>query len=733
MRLSFKLLICCTMFTVQIKASLTDHFVTTWKTDNQGNSSNTSITIPTKPSETYNYDVDWDNDGIFDELGITGDATHDFGVAGTYTVRIQGLFPRIYFASSGEQKKILSVDQWGTNTWNSFALAFYTCENLEILATDSPDLSQLTDMSFAFYSCLALNQSLANWDVSNVQDMQGTFSNARGFNQDISAWDVSSVTNMSEMFRTADTFNMPLNNWDVSNVEDMSYMFMQAPVFDQPLNTWSVSNVNDMKFMFYGASNFNRPLVDWDVSNVTDMSLMFFFAISFNGDLANWSPSSVTNMEKMFSNASSFNSPIGDWDVSNVEDFSYMFEKTPFNQPIGSWNLGSATSLRNMFLFNTDFNQNVGSWDVSGVVNMAGTFRNARSFDQDLSAWDVSLVKRMENMFRNSDVFNQDLSSWNTVKVENMSGMFRQALAFDQNVGSWNIEKVSNCSGMFLDSELSDSNYDSLLIGWSTQNVKQGVSLSVNSSYCYGYQGRSILVEDNGWVILDNGLKQDCGFICPVSDSAPVDLSKSFQPVNGVYDRVQLKWYKSSPQVKYQVADSAACEIRYTAVKDLITNTQIQDQVTYYIPRSKVFKTNGPLFKWPLKYTRQGMLPNTRYQWAVRCFCDFGDGLSSDWSATKQLDTPDFDPVTGIFTPPGIQEEGSKDGSKANVLEDQAIHIYPNPASEWISIRTNSINSMVEIFDSRSKSVRRIQLSSSKEVIRLDDMAPGIYFLRLST
>ncbi len=65
-----------------------DDFVTTWKTDNAGISNSTSITIPTTGTG-YNYDVDWNNDGTFDEFGITGSATHDFGVAGTYTIRIQ--------------------------------------------------------------------------------------------------------------------------------------------------------------------------------------------------------------------------------------------------------------------------------------------------------------------------------------------------------------------------------------------------------------------------------------------------------------------------------------------------------------------------------------------------------------------------------------------------------------------------------------------------------------------
>ena len=98
-------------------------FVTTWKTDNPGGSNSTSITIPTSGTG-YNYDVDWNNDGVFEEIGITGDVTHDFGVAGTYTIRIRGQFDRILFGSGTDKEKIIAVEQWGNLTWRTFNAAF---------------------------------------------------------------------------------------------------------------------------------------------------------------------------------------------------------------------------------------------------------------------------------------------------------------------------------------------------------------------------------------------------------------------------------------------------------------------------------------------------------------------------------------------------------------------------------------------------------------------------------
>ena len=88
------------------QAALSDHFVTTWKTDNPGASNDTSITVPMVGGP---YDVDWDNDGTFDEFWLTGPVTHDFGVAGTYTIRIKGSYSYISFSNGGDKDKIVSL------------------------------------------------------------------------------------------------------------------------------------------------------------------------------------------------------------------------------------------------------------------------------------------------------------------------------------------------------------------------------------------------------------------------------------------------------------------------------------------------------------------------------------------------------------------------------------------------------------------------------------------------
>ena len=128
----------------------TDDFVMTWRTT----SPNETITIPTAPDETYNYEVDWDGDGVFENMIFDGNASHTYPEPGIHTVRIKGMFPRIYFHNdlevSDQKDKILSVEQWGTNEWTSMNDAFWGCSNLEINATDAPNLSNATDLSAMF-------------------------------------------------------------------------------------------------------------------------------------------------------------------------------------------------------------------------------------------------------------------------------------------------------------------------------------------------------------------------------------------------------------------------------------------------------------------------------------------------------------------------------------------------------------------------------------------------------
>lgn len=295
-------------------------FITTWKTDNPGSSSSTQITIPTTGSG-YNYTVDW-GDSSTDDTGVTGNITHTYSAAGTYTVTITGSFPRIYFNNSGDRRKILSVQQWGAIGWTSMERAFAGASNLVINASDAPDLSGVSTLNNMFNGATSFNQSINSWDLSNITSLYSMFNGATSFNQSLNSWDVSNVTDMSNMFFNASSFNQSLSSWDVSNVNYMNGMFGNTP-FNQNIGSWDVSNVINMNGMFLGASSFNQNISGWDVSNVTSMGYMFENATAFNQNLAAWNMSNASDMEGMFSGVTlsklNYNLILIGWSIQSLQ------------------------------------------------------------------------------------------------------------------------------------------------------------------------------------------------------------------------------------------------------------------------------------------------------------------------------------------------------------------------------------------------------------------------------
>jgi surface protein len=153
-------------------------------------------------------------------------------------------FNRIEFNNRGDKDKIIDTKQFGGIVWSSFEKAFSGCQEMLFTATDVPNLSNVTNMSFMFFTARAANPDATLWDVSNVTNMGSIFQAANAFNRNINNWNVSNVTNMNRMFSQANAFNQPLNNWNVSNVTDMGRMFaFGTPTFNQDLSGWCVEQI----------------------------------------------------------------------------------------------------------------------------------------------------------------------------------------------------------------------------------------------------------------------------------------------------------------------------------------------------------------------------------------------------------------------------------------------------------------------------------------------------------
>ncbi|MEQ1732112.1 MAG: BspA family leucine-rich repeat surface protein [Bacteroidia bacterium] len=281
---------------------------------------------------------------------------------------------------------LIDIAHWGNTHWISMEGSFYNNINLQISATDVPDLTGATSLKSMFNSCTSLNSpaNINSWDVSNITNTTWMFWGATNFNQPLNNWNTANFKNMSGMFGYASTFNQPLNNWNTSNVTNMDGMFKEATNFNQPLNSWNINKVTDISSMFKYASTFNQPLNNWNTSNITRMDEMFNGAINFNQPLTNWNTNNVMFMNSMFQNAKAFNQNIGDWELAvnaqNMLDSSGMdcsnlslsmdgwvnaWVNKPYNPNVvlGAANLKYGTLAQNNY--NTLF---LNGWIINGVT-----------------------------------------------------------------------------------------------------------------------------------------------------------------------------------------------------------------------------------------------------------------------------------------------------------------------------------------------------------------------------
>ncbi|WP_312901283.1 BspA family leucine-rich repeat surface protein [Chryseobacterium taichungense] len=397
----------------------------------------------------------------------------------------------------GDVHKIIDIEQWGNIHWSSMEQAFQGCRNMNISATDIPDLSNVTGMQYMFTGCSSFvgNPSINDWNTSHVTDMRFAFGACSVFNQPIGDWDTSNVTVMAGMFSSAVKFNQPIGNWNTSKVIYMTAMFSTAREFNQPIGNWDLSSNLECELMFSGAWNFNQPIGDWNTSNILEMNRMFLGAKAFDQDISNWDTGKVYDMYLMFSGAE-------------------------------------------------NFNQDIGSWDVSKVESMYDMFNGAVKFNKDISGWDVGKVMFMQNMFKNAQSFNQNIGNWNVGMVKNMSSMFEGATAFNQDLGQWQLNALISASGMFSNSGLNCQNYDSILFGWSTNpSTPNNIYLAPVSPIIYSnpaaVAARNQLITVKNWNISGDIYNGECHSVLGTSD--PVVKNEIYIYPNPASDFIHVK------------------------------------------------------------------------------------------------------------------------------------------------------------------------------------------------
>jgi surface protein len=101
--------------------------------------------------------------------------------------------------------------------------AFAGAENLQLAATDAPNLAGLNSTAFMFANAASANPNISNWDTSQITDMSYMFAGATSFDRNIGSWDIASLQDATDMFLgvTLSTANYEslLIGWNAQGVQ----------------------------------------------------------------------------------------------------------------------------------------------------------------------------------------------------------------------------------------------------------------------------------------------------------------------------------------------------------------------------------------------------------------------------------------------------------------------------------------------------------------------------------
>jgi surface protein len=480
-------------------------FVTKWNLATNGSGA-TQLSFGVAASGSVNYT--WEEVGGSSLTGSGSFSSSPLTITGlptgaTIRLRISPTnFQRINIASGTDRNRLLDVEQWGTTAWTSMNSAFKGCSNLNITATDVPNLSSVTDMYGMFTSCAKLNgpSNINSWNTSTVTNMYDLFDGCSIFNQNIGSWNTENVTTFHQMFRRAYAFNQNIGNWKTAKVTNMAQTFAAAVAFNQNLSNWTLNaNVNMSNMLSLcgmDCNNYTATLIGWNSQSVTGRTLGATGRTYANG---------LAARAKL---VKSVNTGGKGWTISNDAIGTCPDPTAPF---ITTWNLAttgsgatqlsigvaasgsvnyeweevggsgsgsstfSGTSLtitglptgktirlriepknfqRIIINNGTDKSRllDVEQWGATAWTSMNTAFKGCSNLN--ITATDVpnlSSVTDMYGMFTSCAKLNgpSNINSWNTSTVTNMYDLFDGCSIFNQNIGSWNTENVTTFHQMF--------------------------------------------------------------------------------------------------------------------------------------------------------------------------------------------------------------------------------------------------------------------------------------------
>lgn len=477
----------------------------------------------------YDYEIDW-GDGRIENYGAEDDeAAHTYGQAGTYDVSITGTYPHFDRSSLDQNENLIAVKQWGDIEWKSFADAFSLCTNLDIEAEDTPDLSQVSDFSYAFTECSSLTGGLKDWQFEQSSiNLTHFLRGAVAFDEDLSGWDISKVGTIGIIF-SSNSSGLP-TAWSTDNVDATLIGWAKQDIIFSSLEIWDAEYCSYEAHLAVEQIRAKTRGNDVQITRSDcDQPFIMTFEVAPGQTLA-----IPTNLSHVYDYTIQWGD--GTVDLNVTGDISHTYANTTtqpyqvrisgdfpaiyFNDSgdkdalisVDQWgNISWKTFLKAFWgCTNMEVGEFAGVPNLAHVTSMKRAFQSCnRLIGTSMSAWDVSTIDNMDHAFQNAWAFNADLTGWATHSLSRAVRTFKKASSFDQDLGGWDFSNLSNAEGMLDNSGLSTENYDNLISGLPQQSLTVNLELGANGlTYCESAGDRGFLIDVLGWQF--TGDESDC-------------------------------------------------------------------------------------------------------------------------------------------------------------------------------------------------------------------------------
>jgi surface protein len=352
-----------------------------------------------------------------------------------------------------------------TNKNNSLHGIFSGCHSLTSLDVSNFDTSNVTDMSYVFYTNNLIELDLSDWDTSNVTNMNHILYSCQNLKTlNISNWNLNNVDNMGWFVNQCNNLNEIIMN-------DSDYNSVNKIISELPITT----NGNKCNFCIGGVDDISKVNIreGWDIinqykivqykfNNTSELVPVFNEGFTYTyEDVIDDTTTIRTIYSTELPTKINFNGAtrlleISYLDSSNITDASNMFYGcTKLTNIVGikDWDVRKITTMYMMFTSCTSLTElDLSNWEPSSLTTMYGMFYKCSKLTSiKLGKGNTPVLTSTEGMFNSClELLNIDFGGLNVSNVNNMGGMFSDCRKLKSlNISHWDVSKVTNFGAIF--------------------------------------------------------------------------------------------------------------------------------------------------------------------------------------------------------------------------------------------------------------------------------------------